>query len=181
MKKKGIKINFFSGPGAGKSTLAAILYSELKVHGFSTEMVREYAKELVYLGQDLRDSTLNTQLLIFSHQLEREMTLKSQVDYLITDSPLILNAYYAGDEFFKKVALLNHNKKDINIWIERSEQEHYETSGRSHTQVQSKKIDEKMKAYLRESGIDFIELKGTSKEKADYIFRNLIDKRLARA
>lgn len=181
MRKKGIKINFFSGPGAGKSTVAALLYSELKVHGFSTEMVREYAKELVYKGQDLRGSTVNTQLIIFAHQLEREMILKSQVDYIISDSPLLLNSYYAKESLFKDVALLNNSKKDLNIWIERSSQEVYETSGRSHTQAQSKKIDEKMKAYLRDAGIDLVELKGTSKEKADYIFRHLIDKRLARA
>ena len=171
---KGVKINFFSGPGAGKSTVAAILYSELKVHGFSAEMVREYAKELIYQGKDLREADLNTQLIIFAKQVERETLLKNQVDYIISDSPLLLNAYYSKKEFMKEVALLNSRKKDINVWIERSPNEHYEKSGRSHTESQSIKIDNHMKNYLTAAGIDFFELKGTSKENASFVLNKIL-------
>lgn len=171
---KGIKINFYSGPGAGKSTVAAILYAELKVHGFSTEMVREYAKELIYQGQDLREADLNTQLFIFANQVQRETVLKTQVDYIISDSPLLLNAYYAGREFLKELALHNSRKQDINVWIERSPNEHYEKAGRSHTEKQSKKIDNQMKKFLKDAGVNFIELKGTSKEKASFVLNKIL-------
>ena len=48
MDNQTVVINLFGGPGAGKSTCAMEICSELKKHGLSAEYVQEYAKELVY-------------------------------------------------------------------------------------------------------------------------------------
>ena len=42
-----IVVNLFAGPGSGKSTTCAGLFSKLKLAGIYCEMVLEYAKELV--------------------------------------------------------------------------------------------------------------------------------------
>ena len=41
-------VNIFAGPGAGKSTLAAGLFWYMKQRGEKCELVREFAKELVW-------------------------------------------------------------------------------------------------------------------------------------
>ena len=43
--KLPIVCNFFSGPGAGKSTLAAAVFAKLKMLGVNCELVTEFAKD----------------------------------------------------------------------------------------------------------------------------------------
>lgn len=43
--KKTIVCNYFSGPGAGKSTLAAATFAKLKMLGVNCELVTEFAKD----------------------------------------------------------------------------------------------------------------------------------------
>ncbi len=39
-----MRINLFAGPGAGKSTTATWLFSQLKIAGISIELTSEYVK-----------------------------------------------------------------------------------------------------------------------------------------
>ena len=43
-------VNFFAGPGAGKSSMAAGLFAELKFRGVNCELATEYAKDKVWEG-----------------------------------------------------------------------------------------------------------------------------------
>ena len=46
-----LRVNFYGGPGVGKSTLAARVYAELNSAGaVSTELVREFIKTWAYEG-----------------------------------------------------------------------------------------------------------------------------------
>lgn len=58
-------INLFGGPGAGKSTLAALLFHHLKIRGLSCEMALEYAKDKVW---EESYSTLHNQIYVFGKQ-----------------------------------------------------------------------------------------------------------------
>lgn len=58
-----IVINLWGGPGCGKSTTMARIFSELKVKGYNVEMVSEFAKDLVY---EKRDETMKDELYIFA-------------------------------------------------------------------------------------------------------------------
>jgi hypothetical protein len=86
-----IVINFFAGPGAGKSTTAAALFSIMKKAGKSVELVTEYAKEKVY---DNSLDVMKDQLYMLAHQNRRLERLRGKVRVAITDSPLLLSAYY---------------------------------------------------------------------------------------
>jgi molybdopterin-guanine dinucleotide biosynthesis protein len=99
-------INLWGGPGCGKSTTATGLFSLMKMRGHRVELVTEYAKELTY---DKNWEMLVKQEYIFPEQYQRQLRLKGQVDYAITDSPLPLNLIYARDELKKD------NK--FNTWV----------------------------------------------------------------
>lgn len=45
--KNTLIVNLLAEPGAGKSTAAAYIYSQLKMHGISAEYVTEFAKDKV--------------------------------------------------------------------------------------------------------------------------------------
>ena len=45
-------INLFGASGCGKSTGAAYIFSQLKLHGISCELVPEYAKDKVWEGNE---------------------------------------------------------------------------------------------------------------------------------
>ena len=45
-----ILVNLFGAPGAGKSTGAAYIFSQLKMRGINAELVTEFAKDKVWEG-----------------------------------------------------------------------------------------------------------------------------------
>jgi hypothetical protein len=164
------KINLFAGPGSGKSTVQGILYGLLKRDHFSVEMVREYAKDLVYDGVDLKNSDLSTQVIIFAEQLQRELILKKGgIDIAIADSPLLLNAFYSNAPFLMDLSIANSTADDINIWLHRYDEEHFESDGRCHNEKESKTIDKELQKFLKVANVKLIFLKGTSEEKATKI------------
>lgn len=91
---RGIKmkvINFFGGPGCGKSTTAAGLFYTMKKQNYRVEMVTEYAKELVW--ENSRE-VLADQLYLLANQNRRLERLRGKVDFVIADSPLLIAAHY---------------------------------------------------------------------------------------
>lgn len=175
-KRFNMKINLYAGPGTGKSTVQSLLYGLLKTNHYSVEMVREYAKDLVYNGINLKNSDLETQLIIFAEQLNREKLLeKAGIDVIITDSPLLLNAFYAKDQFFVNMALNNTNDNDLHIWLERNKDEYFEKDGRCHSEKESKEIDVKLQEFLLNNNIKLIHISGESIDKAQKI-KDLLDK-----
>lgn len=88
-------INFTGAPGAGKSTMAAGLFHQLKTRHWNVELVTEYTKELL-LTQDTW--SLSDELLVFTEKYRRIKKLES-VDLVITDSPLINSVVYGDTQF----------------------------------------------------------------------------------
>lgn len=141
-------LNFFSGPGAGKSTLAAGLFHELKKKNINCELVREYAKDVVWEG---RIHLLENQIYIFAKQLKRQVDLKDKVDYIITDSPLFLSLYYADNltRAFENLVLEEYNKFDnINYFVNRTKE--YNPAGRLQTEKEAMDIDFALKCLMTE-------------------------------
>lgn len=89
-------INFWAGPGAGKTTSATGTFNLMKHLGLRVELVTEYAKDLTYEG---RNVALENQLLVLAKQDARLRRLVGSVDWVVTDSPLPLSLAYASDEY----------------------------------------------------------------------------------
>lgn len=45
-------VNLYGAPCAGKSTAAAYIFSRLKMAGVNCELITEFAKDMVYDGND---------------------------------------------------------------------------------------------------------------------------------
>lgn len=60
-----IVVNLFGAPGAGKSTGAARIFSNLKMAGINAELVTEFAKDKVW---EENKAVFNDQLYIFGKQ-----------------------------------------------------------------------------------------------------------------
>jgi nicotinamide riboside kinase len=154
-------INLFGESGAGKSTLAAELYAKMKKRGLKVELVREFAKELAWDGRVIGPFD---QIAIIGEQMRRESSLFGKVDYIITDSPAMLGAFYMDynhnqdfmtDTVSKYIsyARYDHDVLFKNIMVER--QGEYEVSGRYETEAQANQMRINLKDFLWREGVKF--------------------------
>lgn len=90
-----ICINFYGGPAIGKSTMAAMVFAELKSRGITAELVGEFAKDLVY---DKSYNTMADQHYVFAMQAHRLWRLANYgTEVAVCDSPLLLTMAYNRD------------------------------------------------------------------------------------
>jgi len=153
-------INLFAGPGVGKSTTAAMMYSMMKMRGDNVELVTEYAKELVY--GDRMDSMCTQQEYILTEQNYRQHRLRDKVDYIITDSPLLLGLVYVNQETypifdeFKQFNIATFNLyENINIYLNRTSTIKYQENGRYQTYIEAIEKDQEIKDLLDTNNIDY--------------------------
>ncbi len=90
-----LRINFYGGPGVGKSALAAKVYAELSRAGVVlVELVREFVKPWAYEGRKLDRFD---QVYTFAQQLWAEHRLfKAGIQVVVTDSPPLLQCVYTA-------------------------------------------------------------------------------------
>lgn len=151
-----IVINLFAGPGVGKSTTAARIFSELKLNGVNCEMALEFAKDKVW-EESFR--TMDDQIYIFGKQFHRIWRLKDKVDVIICDSPLPISIVYDKENSkpFHELVMEQFNKfVNFNFLLERSCE--YQSEGRIQTEEEAKKVDEVVKKVLDENRIDYTSL-----------------------
>ena len=136
-----IVINLYGGPGAGKSTTRALLFAEMKKAGLNVEEVTEYAKDMVW---EERSNIFTDQLYILAKQNRRLLRLVGKVDYVITDSPLMLNSIYLTDgpysaKLDELITEVSDSYSNINIYLKRAHE--YQPLGRNQTEEEAKDID----------------------------------------
>ena len=145
-------INLFGGPGCGKSTVASGIFHEMKKSHMSCELISEFAKDIVW---EEANKLLGNQIFIFAEQFRRQFRLINKVNYVVTDSPLLLNSIYYNHYTLKNTEPFFSNDfnvllckvfdrtflefENINIMLEREYD--YEPEGRVQTAEEAKEID----------------------------------------
>jgi hypothetical protein len=164
-------INLFGGPGCGKSSMCASIFSYLKWNNIDCEMALEYAKDCVWTNTE---SLLKNQTYIFGQQHNRIFHLIGKVPIIITDSPLLLSILYDNDNNLALQALalsefLKLNNK--NYFLVRRKT--YNPNGRLQTESEAKQLDTKLKMLLDRYNIAFSEVEGVP-ENAEIIGKEII-------
>lgn len=169
-------INLFGGSGLGKSTTAAGLYYEMKLRGFHVELVREYVKQWAWEGTKVGPYD---QLYLLGKQSKYESRLYGKVDYIITDSPLLLSpiyeSFYAGKTIVREAALgfLEKAKANgvdhYNFILERHKP--FDTRGRYETEEQARQVDQHVLLCLSGWGIPFTPVAADDRERVPEIIK----------
>lgn len=159
-----ILVNFISAPSIGKSTMSSLAFVRLKTDHNKAELVQEYAKQLVW-GEKF--DVLSNQWYVSKKQYKMLKAVYGKVDYLVTDSPLLLGGYYnryypdnVCDREKTEEMILEKIKEFNNIYIflKKNSDFPFEKEGRIHTEEQSIKIEQQLKEMLDEFKIDYLEI-----------------------
>lgn len=153
-------VNLYGAPGAGKSTGAAYIFSKLKMLGINAELVTEKVWEE-------SKAVFQNQTYIFGKQYFRISKLKDKVDVVITDSPIILSAFYnkdsvLGQEFDAFVTKVSNSYNSINLFINRVKS--YNPAGRFQTEEESDKLAGDLRWFLNQHKIIWDEYDGTIRD-----------------
>lgn len=152
-KCKTLVCNLYAGPGTGKSSTMAGVFSELKFRGMNCEQAPEFAKEKVWEGS-LR--ILSNQIYVFGKQLHTIMRVVGQVECVITDSPLLLSMVYGKKctQTFKDLVFETYsNMWNLDIFLTRNKK--YNPNGRLQDEDQAKGIDTEVRTILDSKGIQY--------------------------
>jgi hypothetical protein len=160
MSVETIVVNFVAGPCAGKTTITAALFLELKLRGVNVEYVQEYAKHLVWT-KDFKK--LNNQYLVTDKQYNLLKAINGKVDVIITDGSLLHGLYYNK---YNKDNTSNVRKTEDHIFecydqfnnltfiLDRGDIE-YRQEGRLESEKEAKEVDEFLKKTLKDCSIPF--------------------------
>lgn len=159
--KKPIVVNLFAGPGAGKSTAAAYIFSQLKMKGINCELITEFAKDKTW---EKNYSALRCQEYVFGKQSYKMDRCRDQVDVIITDSPLPLGIFYnqnpvLGRHYESLVMDVFNTYDNLNFFINRKKP--YNPVGRNQTEEEAKEIDERIKTFCQQHDISYLIKDGT--------------------
>lgn len=176
-------INLYGGPGVGKSTSAAFMFYALKQQGLNVELVREYVKNWAW---EKRSISVYDQLYFLGKQSRAESVLYSKVDYIITDSPVLLNVYYSNKYaprqmadgicaavrgFYEQAAKDGHIHH--HVMLRRSKP--YNPAGRFQNEGEAKEIDAELHGLLATWQLEVNEC-----ETDEFSLRQLVAKIVAR-
>lgn len=166
----------FAGPGAGKSTIAASVFAELKWKGIRTELVTEFAKDLVW-----EDSltVLKDQTYVYAHQWHRLWRLfdpKHKIQVIVTDSPPVMGIVYTPkkkDPLIHLMASDHWKMNTLNVFIERKKK--YVKQGRLQTYADALEKDKEILDMLKFYGYNYFIIEG-NKNGVKRIVKNILIK-----
>lgn len=161
---KPLLINFVGAPSSGKSIMSALTFVKLKSDHNSSEFVQEYAKQLVW-ANEIDD--LKNQWYVTINQYKMIKAVYGKVDYVVTDSPLLLGLYYNRHEnenvcnIEKTEKMILSKMEEFNnvyIFLKRNKNNPYEKVGRIHDENQSIEIEKNLKGLLDEFNLKYLEI-----------------------
>lgn len=150
-------VNFFGGPGTGKSTTAAELFALMKKRNFRVELLHEIAKDYVWERWDhiFREQDW---ILAHQHRLQRRL-VGHDVDYAVIDSAILLGLFYTAPDMPPSFKVWLRDVFDsydnINIYLERSDAFAYQQAGRNQDEEMAREIDRQVRFYLDDTETEY--------------------------
>ncbi len=166
-------INLIGQPGAGKSTTAFGLAHELTLLNLNCELVTEYAKDLVW--REMAPREFQDQLYITAKQNHRLDRLRGKVDYVVTDSSLVLGAIYARPTYYQHyepLLLELFRSYDNEVYLIKRVKP-YSPVGRNQNSEEAEKIYGLVVELLDYANIPYTEIAG-DKDAPKKILKDLI-------
>lgn len=144
-------INFYGGPGTGKSTTMARTFVAMKDAGLSVEMVHEWVKLPVWAGET---HVLDDQLYILAKQNHALRRLNGQVKFILTDAPLLMSLVYSQRRAVHEIAKACATEyENTHVFLRRVKP--YQTGGRTQNERQARELDDKISYMLTHNVGDF--------------------------
>lgn len=146
---KQVVVNFFGGPGCGKTVAAADLFCQLKKAKVDTNFVKEFAQECIIEGNT---DALKDQVYIFGNTYHKLRCAAEHSTVAVTDSPILLQIIYQSelpDSFSRLVLDMHRTFNNLNVLLDvRNEGWAYTSMARIHSISESISLDRQIKDML---------------------------------
>lgn len=146
-------LNLYGAPGSGKSTVASHIFTYLKRHHVKTELVGEFAKELIYEG---RSDQLFNQVYIMGMQYKKlkDYERYGSANLVIADSPLLMQSVYCreksyANEIIPLLKKLDTEFDNINVFVRRASP--YQEFGRVHSESESDELSKTIWELIKDN------------------------------
>lgn len=152
-----VVINYFGGPGVGKSVAMARTFTDLKVRGYNVEMLSEVAKQFIY---EDRMNAINNDYYLVARVNYLLSCLNDKVDIVVMDGSILNTNIYSkwndaySEDFGKVVTSLFYGYDNISIYLKR-DTEFKSGEGRIHSEEESKTLDKLIKEELQLREVDY--------------------------
>lgn len=171
--KDSLVVNLFGSPGVGKSTIAADVYSQLNCLGVPSELATEFAKDCVWLNDQV---TLNEQAIVWGNQLSRIKRLLGKVMVVVSDSPTPLSIVYKSADYKKNFddAVMEQfsSMRNLNFLIARTIP--YIQVGRNEDLTGAEKVHRDLKKVLDDYKVPYEVLEGLPEENAYTVVKRVL-------
>jgi len=149
------RVSIFGAPGAGKTVLAHELFVHYKKQGKICEVLNELAREWAYVDRPIQSMD---QLYLFATQMHREDTLltRDKCEFVITDSPVMLNAFYGTltspelvDSYRGFGKSFDRKFRSVNIFCPIDSSFAFHSEGRFHSRSEALALEKKILEFAR--------------------------------
>ena len=125
----------------------------MKMAGLNVELLQEYIKSKVF---EENPYPFKDQLYVFAKQNKKQRELNGKVDYIITDSPLLMSLVYNQTEpdLFNDLVMQYYNQYDnLNFLLKRNHVYHKE--GRHQTEHEADIVGEELEKLLNQYNVEY--------------------------
>lgn len=150
-------INLFGAPGSGKSKIAQLIAGISFRYNHNILYVDEYVKKLCW--EQSNKKRFENQVLVTAEQYTKQLVLlENNIEYCVTDSPIILGTLYSPETYFntynKLCFELFESFTNYNFLIKRGDFV-YETVGRNEDEASSNILHHQQTTLLINNNYDF--------------------------
>ena len=154
--RQTLVISAFGGPGSGKTVACMDICQQLKKRGYNAEYVSEVAKDYVYDENfEMLDGTAEHQYEILQEQLKRVDRYIGKVDFVVTDSPILLNGIYNQQltPEYARILLEIHGQYNNFVFFVNRDKTQFQQEGRIHDLQESMEKDLQIQNLLDDNKI----------------------------